>query len=371
LIGVPREIKPQERRVGLVPAAVGELVAHGHRVLVEHDAGIGIGAPDAAYRAAGAEIAAAAAEVFTRAAMIVKVKEPQPAECAMLRAEQVLFGYLHLAPDRAQAEALIRSRSVCIAYETVTDAAGRLPLLVPMSEVAGRMAVQAAAHYLESHAGGAGLLLGGVPGVRPARVTILGGGVAGTQAARIALGMGAEVTVLDKSVQRLAELDAQYGPQLRTLYSTREAIDASVQRSDVMIGAVLIPGASAPKLVSRELVGRMRPGSVVVDIAIDQGGCFETSRPTSHAAPTYIAEGVVHYCVTNMPGAVARTSTDALNNATLGFVLRLADRGWRAALAEDVHLRNGLNICNGYVTHPAVAAALGIDFTQPEGLLAA
>jgi alanine dehydrogenase len=371
LIGVPKEVKTHEYRVGLVAGAVRELVHQGHDVVVERNAGAAIGSPDDAYIAAGARIAERAEDVFAEANLIVKVKEPQPAECAMLRRDQVLFTYLHLAADRAQAAALARSGGICIAYETVTDARQRLPLLAPMSEVAGRMSVQVAASCLENPQGGAGMLLGGVPGVRVARVAVLGGGVAGTHAARIALGMGAQVAILDNSVARLDELDAQYGPHLQTLYSTRETIEQAVREADVAIGAVLIPGASAPKLVTRDMVRRMRPGSVVVDIAIDQGGCFETSRPTTHAAPTYVEEGVVHYCVTNMPGAVARTSTYALNNATLPFVAALAKRGWKVALAEDAHLRRGLNMCRGRVTHEAVARALGTDFCPAEDVIAA
>jgi alanine dehydrogenase len=370
LIGVPREIKTHEYRVGLVPAAVGELVHAGCSVLVEHDAGMGIGADDDAYRSAGARIAKDAAEIFALAELIVKVKEPQPAECAMLRQGQVLFTYLHLAADKAQAHALAASGSVCIAYETVTDAHQRLPLLAPMSEVAGRMAVQVAAHCLEKHAGGAGVLLGGVPGVASARVIILGGGVAGSHAARMALGLGAQVTVLDKSLARLDELDSLYGPHLRTLFATREAIAQAVANADVVIGAVLVPGASAPKLVTREMVRGMPRGSVIVDIAIDQGGCFETSRPTTHTAPTFVEEGVVHYCVTNMPGAVARTSAHALNNATLPFVTALATKGWKQALRENEHLRHGLNICDGYATHLAVADAVGLSYRSAEEMVA-
>jgi alanine dehydrogenase len=371
LIGVPKEVKTYEYRVGLVPGAVRELVQQGHEVLVERNAGAAIGLPDDTYETAGARIVERAEDVFAEADMIVKVKEPQPAECAMLRPDQILFTYLHLAADPAQAAALTRSGGVCIAYETVTDSRQRLPLLAPMSEVAGRMSVQVAASCLENHEGGAGMLLGGVPGVRAARVAVLGGGVAGTHAARIALGMGAQVTIVDKSVSRLDELDGQCGPHLQTLYSTRENIEQVVRDADVAIGAVLIPGASAPKLVTRDMVRQMRPGSVVVDIAIDQGGCFETSRPTSHAAPTYVEEGVVHYCVTNMPGAVARTSTYALNNVTLPFVAALASRGWKDALAADAHLRHGLNLCRGRVTHEAVAHALGIEFCPAETAIAA
>jgi alanine dehydrogenase len=371
LVGVPREIKIEEYRVGLVPGSVRELVHHGHRVIVESGAGAGIGFDDAAYRAVGGEIVATAAEVFGRAEMIVKVKEPQPGEIALLRAGQLLFTYLHLAADRVQTEGLLRSGVTGIAYETVTDGRGGLPLLAPMSEVAGRMSVQVGAHCLEKEQGGAGILLGGVPGVAAAKVVVLGGGVAGPNAARVAMGMEAYVTVIERSLQRLYELDLQFGAQLHTLFSTVENIEREIVAADLVIGAVLVPGAAAPKLVTREMVARMRPGSVLVDIAIDQGGCFATSRPTSHAAPTYVESGVIHYCVTNMPGAVARTSTFALNNATLPFVLALADKGWRRAVGDDPDLRHGLNIAHGRVTHRAVAEALGLEFTPAEELPAA
>ena len=321
-------------------------------------------------QAAGARILADAAAVFAAAELIVKVKEPQPPELALLRRDQILFTYLHLAADRELTQGLIRSGAVAIGYETVTDARGGLPLLAPMSEVAGRMSVQVGAHCLEKEQGGIGVLLGGVPGVAAAKVVILGGGVAGTNAARVAMGMEAWVTVLDRSLPRLYELDLQFGAQLHTLYSTMENIEREVAAADLVIGAVLIPGGAAPKLVSRNLVRAMRPGTVIVDISIDQGGCFETSRPTTHAAPTYVEEGVVHYCVTNMPGAVARTSTVALNNATLPFVQAIADRGWRRALADDPHLRDGLNICRGRVTHSAVAHDLGLPLTAPDQALA-
>ena len=363
LVGVPREIKTHEYRVGLVPSSVRELVHHGHRVIVETQAGTGIGCTDDAYIAAGAEIVGDAAEVFRRAEMVVKVKEPQPRECAMLRSGQILFTYLHLAADKAQTEALLASGAVCIAYETVTDRRGRLPLLAPMSEVAGRMSVQVGAHCLEKNQGGSGTLLGGVPGVPAARVVILGGGVAGTNAARMAMGMEAHVTVIDKSLDRLYELDLQFGAQLNTIYSTVDSIEQHVAGADLVIGAVLVPGAATPKLISHEMIRRMRPGSVFVDIAIDQGGCAETSRPTSHAEPTYVVDGVIHYCVTNMPGAVARTSTFALNNATLPFTLALADKGWRRALAEDPHLAQGLNVVDGLLVYEAVAAALHLPYT--------
>ncbi len=370
LIGVPKEVKTHEYRVGLVPGSVRELAHHGHEVIVEAGVGAGIGFDDREYRSAGARIATAAAEVFAAAELIVKVKEPQPQEVALLHRGQILFTYLHLAADKELTQSLIRSGAIAIGYETVTDARGGLPLLAPMSEVAGRMSVHVGAHCLEKEQGGIGVLLGGVPGVPAAKVVILGGGVAGTNAARMAMGMEAYVTVIDRSLPRLYELDLQFGAQLHTLYSTMENIEREVAAADLVIGAVLIPGAAAPRLVSRDLVRAMRPGTVIVDISIDQGGCFETSRPTTHAAPTYIEEGVVHYCVTNMPAAVARTSTVALNNATLPFVLALADHGWRGALAEDPHLRDGLNICRGRVTHPAVAHDLGLSLTPADGALA-
>jgi alanine dehydrogenase len=369
-IGVPKEIKVLENRVGLVPGSVREAVAHGHEVIVERDAGIGIGMDDDAYVKAGATIAKSAAEVFAAAEMIVKVKEPQAAERKMLRPGQILFTYLHLAPDREQAADLIGSDAVCIAYETVTSPSGGLPLLAPMSEVAGRMSIQAGAYYLEKPHGGLGVLLGGVPGVDPAKVVILGGGVVGTHAIHIALGMGADVWVLDRNTEVLRALWRQFGRPLNTVFSTRDAIERHVIAADLVIGGVLIPGASAPKLVSAALVKRMKPGSVVVDVAIDQGGCFETSRPTTHADPVYVVDGVTHYCVANMPGGVPRTSTFALNNATLPFVLALADKGWKRALRDDPHLRNGLNVAFGKVTCEPVADALGYAFVSPEALLA-
>jgi alanine dehydrogenase len=368
-IGVPKEIKTHEYRVGLTPAAARELTSRGHRVVVQQGAALAIGFPDDAYRAAGAAIAATAEAIFADADLVVKVKEPQPSEVALLRPAQVLFTYLHLAADRAQTEGLMRSRATCIAYETVTDAHGTLPLLAPMSEVAGRMAVQVGAHCLEREQGGAGVLLGGVPGVPAGNVVVIGGGVAGTNAARMAIGFGATVTVIDRSLHRLKQLDEQFPTQLHTLFSTADAIESAVRAADLVIGAVLVPGAAAPKLVSRAIVRQMRPGSVLVDIAIDQGGCFETSRPTTHAHPTYIDEGVVHYCVTNMPGAVPRTSTIALNNATLPFVLALAEKGWRQAMVDDVHLRRGLNVHDGHVTHAAVARDLGLDCRDAETVL--
>jgi alanine dehydrogenase len=357
-VGVPREIKIHEYRVGLVPAGVLELVSSGHEVLIETHAGEGVGILDAHYAAAGATIVQEAAEIFRRAELIVKVKEPQLSECRMLREGQVLFTYLHLAADPAQAKALIESGVTAIAYETVTAPDGSLPLLTPMSEVAGRMSVQVAATCLQKANGGSGVLLGGVPGVPAAKVIVLGGGVAGTHAVEMAAGMQADVTVVDRSVSRLRELAAQFGSRVRTVYSTAEAIEQLVAEADVVIGAVLIPGATAPKLVTRAMVEKMKPRSVMVDISIDQGGCFETSRPTTHADPTYTVSGVIHYCVTNMPGAVPRTSTYALTNATLPFVRALADRGWRAALARDPHLARGLNVHEGEVKHDAVARAL-------------
>jgi len=369
LVGVPKEVKNHEYRVGLVPSSVRELVHHGHKVMVETTAGEGIGFADADYLAAGAEIAPDAATVFAKAEMVVKVKEPQPSEYAQLREGQVLFTYLHLAPDLEQTQGLVKSGCIAVAYETVTNARGGLPLLSPMSEVAGRMSVQVGAHCLEKAQGGSGMLLGGVPGVAAARVVIIGGGVSGTNAARMAMGMEAHVTVIDRSLDRLYELDMQFGAMLNTIYSTVDAIERHVIGADLVIGAVLVPGAAAPKLVTREMVRQMRPGSALVDIAIDQGGCFETSRGTTHADPTYMEEGCVHYCVTNMPGAVARTSTFALNNATLPFTLALADKGYRRALADDPHLKNGLNVAGGKVTYKAVADAHGLAFMPAEEAL--
>ncbi|WP_428828021.1 alanine dehydrogenase [Azonexus sp. IMCC34842] len=360
LVGVPKEIKNHEYRVGLTPASVQELVTRGHRVIVEKNAGVAIGLADEKYLAAGAELVASAEEVFTRAELIVKVKEPQPGECRQLRAGQVLFTYLHLAPDRQQTELLLASGVTAIAYETVTDAAGGLPLLAPMSEVAGRMAIQAGAACLEKSKGGAGILLGGVPGVAPGKVAILGGGVVGYNAARIAVGFGADVTIIDRSLDRLRWLDNQFGNRIRTLYATGESIATSVVGADLTIGAVLIPGASTPHLIRREQLKSLRPGSVLVDVSIDQGGCFETSRPTTHTDPTYLVDDIVHYCVANMPGAVARTSTFALNNATLPFVLALAEHGYRRALLDDPHLRGGLNVHQGKITCAPVGEALGI-----------
>ena len=369
-IGVPKEIKVLENRVGLTPGSVREVVSHGHHVVVEHDAGVGIGMGDEAYLRAGADVVASSGEVFATADMIVKVKEPQAAERRMLKSGQILFTYLHLAPDPDQTADLLTSNAVCIAYETVTSPSGGLPLLAPMSEVAGRMSIQAGAYYLEKPHGGLGMLLGGVPGVDPAKVVILGGGVVGSHAAHIALGMGAEVWVLDRNTEVLRALWRQFGRPLNTVFSTRDAIENHVISADLVIGGVLIPGASAPKLVAAELVARMKPGSVIVDVAIDQGGCFETSRPTTHADPVYVVSGVTHYCVANMPGGVPRTSTFALNNATLPFVLAIADKGWKRALTEDAHLRNGLNIAFGKVTCEPVAQALGYVYVDPAAVLA-
>jgi len=372
-IGVPKEIKVLENRVGLTPESVREIVAHDHEVVVEHDAAQAIGMSDDDYRRAGATVVASAHDVFDAAEMIVKVKEPQAGERRMLRPGQVLFTYLHLAPDPEQAADLLESGAVCIAYETVTSPSGGLPLLAPMSEVAGRMAIQAGAYYLEKAHGGKGVLLGGVPGVDPAKVVVLGGGVVGTHAIHIALGMGAEVWVLDRSVDVLRRLWTQFGRPLNTVFSTHDAIERHVTNADLVIGGVLIPGASSPKLVSAALVRRMSAGSVVVDVAIDQGGCFETSRPTTHAEPTYVVDGIVHYCVANMPGGVPRTSTFALNNATLPYVLELAGKGWKKALTDDAHLRDGLNIAFGRITYRAVAEALELRqcYASAESMLAA
>ena len=370
LVGVPKEIKPSEFRVGLTPAAVGEYVAHGHAVLVETKAGAGIGADDAAYVAAGATIAATAVEVFAKADMIVKVKEPQPQEWVQLRRGQILFTYLHLAADAPQTWGLIGSGVTAVAYETVTDDHGGLPLLAPMSEVAGRLSIQAAATALQKPNGGRGVLLGGVPGVAPGKVVVIGGGVVGAQAARMAVGLGAEVTILDRSVPRLRVLDDLFAGRVRTRFSTRNAVAEEIAAADAVIGAVLIPGAAAPKLVTRKQLATMQPGAVLVDVAIDQGGCFETSHATTHADPTYLVDGIVHYCVANMPGAVPLTSSHALNHATLPFGLALADHGL-AALARDPHLRNGLNVHNGRVTHRAVAESLGLAFAEPQDLMAA
>jgi len=368
-IGLPKEIKNHEYRVGLTPASVRELTSRGHAVLVQTGAGAAIGLDDAQYVAAGATLAADAAEVYATAELIVKVKEPQPVECAMLRPGQILYTYLHLAPDPAQTAALVRSGAVCIAYETITGPGGGLPLLAPMSEVAGRMSIQAGATHLEKSRGGMGILLGGVPGVPAAHVAILGAGVVGTHALQMAVGLGARVTVLDKNVDRLRQLDLLFGNRVSTVYSTAHGVEAAVLDADLVIGGVLIPGAAAPKLVTRDMIGCMKKGAVVVDVAIDQGGCFETSHPTTHAEPTYVVDGVVHYCVANMPGAVARTSTFALNNATIGHAVALADKGWKQALGDDVHLRNGLNVAEGKVTCEAVARDLGYAYVSADSMV--
>ncbi|MCP3427431.1 alanine dehydrogenase [Opacimonas viscosa] len=359
LIGVPKEIKNHEYRVGLTPAAAQEYIQNGHSVLIESLAGDGIGFSDNDYIAAGATITASAADVFANADMIIKVKEPQPNECKMLREGQILYTYLHLAPDPQQTELLVASKATCIAYETVTDNNGALPLLAPMSEVAGRMAIQAGAHYLEKAQGGNGTLLGGVPGVAPGNVVIIGGGVVGTNAAKMALGLGADVTILDRSLPRLRELDDIFGGAVRTIYSTTEAIDSYSRTADLVVGAVLIPGAAAPKLLTTEHIKNMKKGSVLVDVAIDQGGCFATSKATTHQEPVYVIDDVVHYCVANMPGGVARTSTLALNNATLPFGLQIANKGYKQALLDNEHLLNGLNVHQGKVTYKAVVDALG------------
>ncbi len=359
-IGIPKEIKNHEYRVGMTPDSVAELVGRGHAVVVESQAGAGIDFSDDAYRAAGAQIAGSAAEVFAAADMIVKVKEPQPREIALLEPRHTLFTYLHLAADKPQAEGLMKSGATCIAYETVTSPNRTLPLLKPMSEVAGRMSIQVGAHYLEKEQGGRGVLLGGVPGVAPARVAILGGGVAGINAAQIAVGLRADVTIYDISNDRLAELDLHFGSQIKTAYASKAAIAHAVARAHLVIGAVLVPGAAAPRLVTRDMLRTMKRGAVLVDIAIDQGGCFETSRPTTHDDPVFEVDGVIHYCVANMPGAVARTSTFALNNATLPYVIKLADMGAEAAMSADPHLAAGLNVRAGHITHAAVADALGL-----------
>ncbi|KRQ93600.1 alanine dehydrogenase [Bradyrhizobium valentinum] len=364
-VGVPKEIKTHEYRVGLTPGAVREYVAAGHTVVIETDAGVGIGAADQDYRKAGAAIVGSAHEVFVSSEMIVKIKEPQPSEWALLRENQILFTYLHLAPDPEQAKGLMKSGCTAVAYETVSDARGGLPLLAPMSEVAGRLAIEAAGAALKRYAGGRGLLIGGVPGVQPARIAVVGGGVVGTHAARMAAGLGAEITILDRSIPRLRKLDELFEGRVRTRFSTIEAVEEEVFAADVVIGAVLVPGASAPKIVTRSMLSSMRKGSVIVDVAIDQGGCFETSRPTTHADPTYEVDGVIHYCVANMPGAVPLTSSHALNNATLPFGLALANRGLAAAL-EDPHLRAGLNVYRGRLTYRAVAESLGLPFAPIE-----
>jgi len=369
-IGVPKEIKNHEYRVGLTPASVRELTSRGHTVVVESGAGTAIGLTDDQYIAAGAKMSADAASIFASADMIVKVKEPQPEECAMLRPGQILYTYLHLAPDPEQTKALIKSGAICIAYETITGAGGGLPLLAPMSEVAGRMAVQAGAAHLEKSKGGMGILLGGVPGVAAAHVVILGAGMVGTNALQIAVGLGARVTVIDKNIDRLRQLDVVFGNRINTVFSNAHSIEEAVLDADLVIGGVLIPGAAAPKLVTAETVSRMKKGAVIVDVAIDQGGCFETSHATTHTDPTFVVDGVVHYCVANMPGAVARTSTFALNNATIGHAVALADKGWKKAFKDSVHLKNGLNVAEGKVTFEAVARDLGYDYVSADTLLA-
>ena len=369
-VGCPKEIKNHEYRVGLTPGSVREYVAHGHEVLVETGAGAGIGADDNAYRSAGAQIAKGAADVFARSDMIVKVKEPQPSEWVQLREGQILYTYLHLAPDPEQTKGLLASGVTAIAYETVTDDRGGLPLLAPMSEVAGRLSIQAGATALQKPNGGRGVLLGGVPGVPPGKVAVIGGGVVGLHAARMAAGLGADVTIIDRSIPRLRQLDDIFGGRVHTRYSTVEALEEECFSADIVVGAVLIPGAAAPKLVTREMLSGMKKGSVLVDVAIDQGGCFETSHATTHADPTYEVDGVIHYCVANMPGAVPVTSAHALNNATLHYGLQLADKGLKA-LVDDHHLRNGLNVHKGRITNHAVAEALGYDLAEPKTVLAA
>ena len=370
-IGVPQETKTHEHRVGMTPASVREVVDHGHGVIVQRGLGASIGFGDEPYIKAGADLADDSSEIFARADMIVKVKEPQPVECRMLREGQVIFTYLHLAPDPEQARLLSESGAVAIAYETVTDARGNLPLLAPMSEVAGRMAIQVGAHCLEMKQGGRGTLLGGGAGVAGADVVILGGGTGGINAARMAMGLEARVTVIDRSLLRLHELDQQFGPTLNTIYATVDAIERYVVEADLMVGGVLVPGAAAPKILTREMIRSMRRGAVFVDVSIDQGGCSETTRATNHDDPTYVVDNVIHYCVTNMPGAVARTSTLALNNATLPFVLALADKGYRQALTDEPHLCEGLNVCKGHMTYEAVAHAIGVDYVPPIEALAA
>ncbi len=363
-IGVPKEIKNHEYRVGLTPSSVRELTALGHTVFIQHDAGDAIGFSNEHYIAAGGKILNTAEDIFDQANMIIKVKEPQLSECSMLKPHQTLFTYLHLAPDPEQTKALIASKAIAIAYETVTDAQGGLPLLAPMSEVAGRMSIQVGAQMLEKGHGGSGILLGGVAGVAPANVAILGGGVVGANAARIAAGMGAHVVLMDKNPRRLGELDLHFKGRAQIIHANVETIEHYVTTADLVVGAVLVVGAEAPKLVTKDMLKKMRPGSVLVDVAIDQGGCFETSRPTTHDNPSYVVDGIIHYCVTNMPGAVARTSAVALNNATLPFILQLAEKGTERALLANHHLMNGLNICYGHVTHNAVAEALGYDYVE-------
>lgn len=369
LVGVPKEIKSHEYRVGLVPASVYELVHQGHRVIVQAGAGEGIMCTDEMYEAVGATIIPNASDIFEQADMIIKVKEPQPVECKMLRPGQILFTYLHLAADKALTDLLLASGCIGISYETVTDNRGGLPLLAPMSEVAGRLSIQAGSHCLEKASGGRGVLLGGVPGVPPGHVVVIGGGVVGTNAVRMAIGKEARVTVLDKSLHRLRELSDMFGPKINTVYATHFSVLEAISQADLVVGAVLIPGASAPKIITREMLKDMRPGSVIVDVAIDQGGCLETSRPTTHAEPTYFEEEILHYCVTNMPGAVPRTSAFALNNATLPYALQIANKGAIQAMKDDPHLMNGLNVFHGEVTHKAVAESTGHAFVQAETVL--
>ena len=369
LIGVPKEIKNHEYRVGLIPSSARELILQGHEIIVEASAGEGIGISDQTYQRTGAQIVDNPEAIFKQADMIIKVKEPQPDECQMLQPNQVIFTFLHLAPDPEQARLLQQSGAVAIAYETVTDSNGSLPLLAPMSEVAGRLSVQAGSHCLEKARGGSGLLLGGVPGVPSGKVLVIGGGVVGTHAIRMAIGMEAQVTVIDKSLDRLRELDFEFSSKLNTIYATQQAVEEYIADADLVVGAVLVPGAAAPKLVTRSMLRTMRQGSVMVDVAIDQGGCFETSRATTHDDPIYVEEGVVHYCVANMPGAVSRTSTFALNNATLPYILELANKGYQRALLDDQHLLNGLNVCQGQLTNKAVAQALQQDYIAPQNAL--
>lgn len=369
LVGVPKEIKNHEYRVGLTPESVQELVGHGHQVVVESSAGEGIGAGDEQYQQAGAEIVQTAAEVFERAEMVIKVKEPQAVERAMLRKGQILYTYLHLAPDPEQTRDLVNSGATCIAYETVTDANGGLPLLKPMSQVAGRLSVQAGATALEKPKGGRGVLLGGVPGVAPAKVVIIGGGVVGFNAAQMAVGLQADVTILDRNPDVLERLSNHFGATAKAVYSSAANLEKAVREADMVVGAVLIPGAAAPKLVTREMLSDMQPGAVLVDVAIDQGGCFTTSKPTTHENPTYTVDGIIHYCVANMPGSVARTSTYALNNATLPHALAIADKGWQQALQDDLHLCNGLNVIGGQVVCEPVARELGYEYVPAESIL--
>lgn len=371
LIGVPKEIKPQEHRVGLVPSSVREFIARGHEVVVETNCGMGINYSDADYKAAGAKILGTAKEIFDAADMIIKVKEPQAVECEILREDQVLFTYLHLAADEAQTRGLMKSKCVAIAYETVTGANGKgLPLLAPMSEIAGRLSIQVGGAYLLKHLGGMGRLIGGSPGVEPAKVVVIGGGVSGFHAAQMAVGMQANVIILEKGHDQIRRLDEHFGNNARVIQSSQDSIERYVLDADLVVGAVLIPGASAPKLVTKEMISKMRKGSVVVDIAIDQGGCFETSKPTTHNDPVYTVDGVLHYCVANMPGAVPMTSAHALNNAVLPYALQLADKGWKKALAENASLMQGLNVCKGQVTYKSVADEFGLSYSEPEKLAA-